>query len=292
MFLWGMARDGADRSEGVEARRRFAAAVRAGRSLAEAAATGGRSLSYFYKHRRLDPGFEAEWKSALAESAARERAMIRPNGRRRLQTRRMRQVVFDEERQEIFLNHFAGCCDAREAAAVAGVDHSTVYKHRRKDPVFAAEFDAALDQSYARLRVEAVRARIEAQQRLRKAAEEGIVTGEAAEEFERVIKLLDRWDRRNGQPGMRSISPERRRTPSFDEGIALLERKLRHLDIPILQLPPAIARRYDGEPEEAGEEGREEGREEGGRQGDGEGGGERPVPGPDGEEESREGGSE
>ena len=245
---------------GTEARRRFLAAVRAGARLEDAAATAGYSLSHFYKQRRRDPRFRREWKSALAESATRERALIRPNGRRRLQRRRMRHVAFDPPRQEAFLNHFAGCGDAREAAAVAGVDHSTVYKHRRKDPVFAAEFDVALDQAYVRLRVEAVRQRLEAQRRLRKAAEDGVPTGEVAEEFERVIKLLDRWDRRNGQAGMRSTTPEKRRALSFDEGMRLLERKLRNLAIPILKLPADIAARYDGDEGEPGEGGEGEGR--------------------------------
>jgi hypothetical protein len=228
------------------ARRRFVAALKAGASLDEAAAAGGRSLSSFYKFRKRDAPFARRWESAMAESAATERALVRPNNRRRLQRRWMRHVRFDEARREVFLHHFAGCCDAREAAAVAGVDHSTVYKHRRKDPAFAAEFDLALDQGYVQLRVEAVGQRLEAQKRIRRALEEGAPTGEVAEEFERVIKLLDRWDRRNGDPGMRTIAPEKRRALSFDEAIALLERKLRHLDIPLVGLPSDIAERYDG----------------------------------------------
>lgn len=258
---------------GAEARARFIAALEAGSRLAEAAAEAGHSLDGFYGQRRRDPRFAQLWKAALASSAEAERVWIRPNNRRQLQRRRMRHVRFDERRQEIFLNHFAGCGDAREAAAVAGVDHSTVYKHRRKNPVFAAGFDAALDQAYIQLRVEAVRQRLEAQKRLRQAVEKGVPTGEVAEEFERVLKLLDRWDRRNGQIGMRTIAPETRRALSFDEGIALLDRKLRNLNIPILKLPPDIAARYDDE-EKDGEEmpdGGGEGEREPGEGGDGEG---------------------
>jgi hypothetical protein len=254
---------------GAEARERFLTAIKAGSSLEDAAAEGKHSLRGFYGHRSRHPGFARLWKAALAESAEAERVFIRPNNRRQLQARRMRHVRFDEVRQEKFLNHFAGCCDAREAAAFAGVDHSTVYKHRRKDPAFAAEFDGALDQGFTRLRVEAVRQRLIAQQRLRRAVEQGPITGEVAEEFERVIKLLDRWDRRNGQIGMRSAAPEKRRALSFDEAIALLDTKLRNLDIPILELPPAIAARYDGEPED-GDGGPGEGGE--GEGGEGEGG--------------------
>jgi hypothetical protein len=176
------------------------------------------------------------------------------NNRRRLQRRRMRHLLFDLERQEIFLNHFAGCGDAREAAAVAGVDHSTVYKHRRKDPVFAAGFAEALEQCYARLEVEAVRQRLEAQKRLRRALDEGVPTGEVAEEFERVLKLLNRWDRRNGRLGVRAAAPEKRQPLSFEEAIHLLEKKLRNLDIPILQLPAPLAARYDGDRGDEGDD--------------------------------------
>jgi hypothetical protein len=179
--------------------------------------------------------------------------LIRPNNGRRQQWRRMRHVRFDDARKERFLNHFAGCADVLEAARVAGVDESTVYKHRRKDPTFAAAFDEALDQAYARLEAEAVRARIEAQKRMRRAMDKGVPTGDVAAEFERVIRLLDRWDRRNGRLGVRTISPDRRQPLDFDESIALLDTKLRRLAIPILRLPGDIAGRYDGD--EPGTEG-------------------------------------
>jgi hypothetical protein len=242
---------------GARAKRRFIRAVQAGAPLEAAAAAAGHSLPGFYGQRKRDPLFARRWAAAMRNSGEAERVSVCGNNRRRLQRRRMRHLRFDLERQEIFLNHFAGCGDAREAAAVAGVDHSTVYKHRRKDPVFAAGFADALEQCYARLEVEAVRQRLQAQQRLQRALDEGVPTGEVAEEFERVLKLLDRWDRRNGRLGVRAIAPEKRPALSFDEAITLLERKLRHLDIPILQLPPAVAARYDGDGGEVGDGGGE-----------------------------------
>jgi hypothetical protein len=252
---------------GERARRVFVRAVQAGAPLEAAAAAAGHSLQGFYGLRSRDPLFKRRWAAAMRSSGEAERVFVRGNNRRRLQRRRLRHLRFDTDRQEVFLNHFAGCGDAREAAAVAGVDHSTVYKHRRKDPVFAAAFADALEQCYARLEVEAVRQRLEAQRRLARALDEGVVTGEVAEEFERVMRLLDRWDRRNGRVGVRSIAPEKRQALSFDEAIGLLEKKLRHLDIPILQLPPHIAARYDGEDGEDGED------DEAGGDGDGGGGG-------------------
>ncbi|HEX8061928.1 MAG TPA: hypothetical protein VF535_01805 [Allosphingosinicella sp.] len=245
---------------GERAKRVFVRALQAGARLEAAAAAAGHSLEGFYGLRGRDPSFKRRWAAAMRSSGEAERVFVRGNNRRRLQQRRIRHMRFDTDRQEVFLSHFAGCGDAREAAEVAGIDHSTVYKHRRKDPVFAAAFTEALEQCYARLEVEAVSQRLKAQQRLQRALDEGEATGEVPEEFERVMKLLDRWDRRNGRLGVRSAAPEKRRALSFDEAIDLLEKKLRNLDIPILKLPPDIARRYDGEESEddSGDEGEDQ----------------------------------
>ncbi len=246
-----MSRKNQDRWISGRARRRFLSALRGGARVEDAADAAGHSAAGFYALRKREPRFARKWAEAMAHSPEFEPAIVRGNNRRRLQLRRMRHLRFDTERKEVFLSHFAGCGDAREAAKVAGVDHSTVYNHRRKDPAFAAAFAEALDQCYARLEVEAVSQRLKAQRRLERAIDEGEVTGEVAQEFERVMKLLERWDRRNGRLGVCTVAPEKRRALSFDEAITLLERKLRHLDIPILQLPPPVAARYDGE--ESGE---------------------------------------
>jgi hypothetical protein len=240
----------------------FLRAVKAGAPLEAAAAAAGHSLPGFYGLRSRDPLFKRRWAAAMQSSGEAERVFVRGNNRRRLQARRMRHLRFDTDRQEVFLNHLAGCGDAREAAQVAGVDHSTVYKHRRKDAVFAAGFAEALEQCYARLEVEAVSQRLKAQRRLSRALDEGVPTGEVAEEFDRVLKLLERWDRRNGKLGVRSVSAEKRPALGFEESLALLERKLRNLDIPILQLPPEIAARYDEEGKGRDGDGEEDGEED------------------------------
>lgn len=240
-----MAGKGDSRRIGGRARRLFLRALRRGRRLDEAAAAAGHSESGFCALRRRDPDFARKWAAAMAASAGLR--LVRPNHRRRLQLRRMRHVRFDDARKEVFLNHFAGCCDVTESAEVAGVDESTVYKHRRKDPAFAAAFDEALAQGYARLEAEALRQRLEAQKRMRRALDDGVPTGEVAAEFERVLKLLQRWDRKSDRPGVRAVAQSRKPALNFEESLALLERKLRNLDIPILRLPPDIARRYDGD---------------------------------------------
>jgi hypothetical protein len=245
----------------------FLAAVRRGVPLEAAAAEAGASLQGLYGARQRDRAFAAEWVEALAQSAEEERAgvcphcgsavgeeKVAPNNRRRLQKRRIRKLRFDARRKERFLAHFASSCDVEAAARAVGVDATTVFKHRRKDPAFAAAFDEALAQGYARLEAEALRQRLEAQKRMRRALDDGVPSGEIAAEFERVLKLLQRWDRKCERPGVRAVARSRKPALSFEESLALLERKLRNLDIPILKLPPDIARRYDGDEDGWGDE--------------------------------------
>src|SRR3546814_11923540 len=77
-----------------------------------------------------------------------------------------------------------------------------------------------------------VRQRLEAL-RLR---EEIVLAGETAREFDRVMKLLARWDRRGGAIGQREVRHLQRAT--FDDAMDALEKKPRNLAIPIPPLPP------------------------------------------------------
>jgi hypothetical protein len=154
----------------------------------------------------------------------------------------MRHVRFDERRRGVFLVHFAGSGDAIAAAAAAGVCERTVYNHRRLDPAFAAAFQAALEESMPGLEAEAVRERLEAQQRLRAAidqAESGgapFPTGQQAVEFERTMKLLTYWQRKGGRIGRPKVG--RPPSMSFDDAMIALEKRLRNLGIPVVVPPP------------------------------------------------------
>lgn len=230
---------------------RFLAAVAGGALLEEAARAAGVSLGGLYGARRRDGAFRAAWqeerqKAAIAASAAggkapgrrrrlplcpacraaAERLVVTPANGRKLQKRPQRHVIFSIERQEIYLAHFAGTGDHRAAAAAACVSESTVWKKRRKDPVFAEMWQGALETAYARLEAEAVRQRLEMAERLRDA---GAPVGEVAGEFERVLKLLDRWTRKNYSLGPRQPRDGRLKRWSFDEAMTLLEKKLRAL---------------------------------------------------------------
>lgn len=223
----------------VAEKAKFVAALRGGAARDAAALGAGRTWRAFYHHTRRDPLFDLAYRWSLELSAADQRAAaerakarlagpaegmaIAPANHRRLQ-RCKRRLRFTDARKRIFLDFFAGTGDAFAAAKEAGVSYPTVYQHRRKDPEFAAGWDEALAQAYVQLEAEAVRQRLEAQRQLR----EGICpTGVMATEFERVLKLLARYERRNGRIGMREARPGRQRRWSFDEAFAELDKRLR-----------------------------------------------------------------
>ena len=237
-----------------EVKLRFLASLRAGAHRDEAAAQAGFSPRALYTARRRDPLFKLGWVWALELSAfeerARERAArvregeaadagaeagadrdgveIAPNNQRALQKRKVRRVRFGAARRKIFLDHFAGTADVVAAAAAAGVGVSTVYDHRARDPHFAEDWDAALRQSYVLLEAEAVRQRLEAQRTIR---ERPNPTGEMAKEFERVMQLLARMDRRDGRIGTREVRHGRQRRWTFEEAMVALDKKLRSLGL-------------------------------------------------------------
>jgi hypothetical protein len=235
---------------GAEAKAAVLAGLRAGMRREEAAERAGYCLNAFYCARRRDPVFALAWDWALQLSAVEEKARldaeaeraalaedgeILPGNRRRLQRRRVRQLRFTDTRKRIFLDHFAGTGDAFAAAAAAGVCYATVFAHRARDPEFAAAWDEALAQAYAMLEVEAVRQRLEAQRKLR---EGGCPTGEVAQEFERVMKLLARYERRCGRIGMRQVRAGRERRWTFDEAIGALDKSLQAFGVRRGLLPP------------------------------------------------------
>jgi hypothetical protein len=215
---------------------RFVEALRAGVTRDEAAAAQGFSASSFYLARWRDPLFKAAWVWALELSAVDQRDArraeaqgaaaaghdIQPNNQRLLQRRRPRGIKFTDTRKQAFLDHFAGTADVQASCDAAGVHYSTVYKHHKRDAVFAAGWDEALGHAYALLEAETVRQRLEAQ---RRQAFEPNPTGDIAREFERVMQLLTRLDKQGGR-GIRQVKPGRQRQISFDEAIEELDRKL------------------------------------------------------------------
>ncbi|MBV8685765.1 MAG: hypothetical protein JOZ90_13285 [Alphaproteobacteria bacterium] len=225
----------------LTAKARFVAALRAGAPREAAAARVGFPLKSLYAARARDPVFRLAWEWAMDLNAVDERGgelarkvpdgddvRIVPHNKRRLQRRRMSWVRFTERRQQIFLDHFAGTADAQAAAAAAGVTYATVRVHYRRHPEFAALWDEALRMGYAALEAEALRQRLEAQRRLSENLEPA---GEIAQEFERVMKLLARYDRKGGRIGTRERAPLAGQAWTFDQAIAALDKRLRALGL-------------------------------------------------------------
>ena len=222
----------------------FLEALRAGARRDEAAKAAGFSCEAFYQARKRDPAFRLGWIYALEASAAEEREQrrastllalgdderveITPNNQRVLQRRAVRHTRFTDKRKRRFFDVFAGTADLFAAAEAAGVHYSTVYRHLGTDPEFRAAYDETLAVAVAGLEAEAVRQRLETQRNLR----DGLVpAGEMAQEFERVMKLLARYDRRDGRIAARQVGPGHLQVASFEEAIAELDRKLRALGV-------------------------------------------------------------
>ncbi|HET9638192.1 MAG TPA: hypothetical protein VFP12_03210 [Allosphingosinicella sp.] len=230
---------------GEDDKARVLRSLRAGASREEAAAAAGFAMGSFYGLRLRDEVFRLAWDWAMELAAVEERGFrlspvveeagdetgevrIVPCNGRLLQRRRLRIVKFNEKRQQIFLDHFAGTADAKAAAAAAGVSYHAVRAHYRRNPEFAALWDETLRFAYAMLEAEAVRQRLEAQRRL---SDNLQPTGEMAQEFERVMKLLARYDRRGGRVGTVERVPMAHQAWTWDDAIAALDKRLRALGL-------------------------------------------------------------
>jgi hypothetical protein len=208
----------------------FLTEIRRGARLDAAARAAGFSRSAFHRLCQRDGEFARLYADALSFSSGPR--YICPGKGRPLQLRRNRRVTFTDERKAAFLSRFAGTCNFAAAAEAAGVCESTVFNHLHSDPAFAEGFRAAMPIGYMRLEAALVQRRIEAQERLKAIAP----SGEPEPEFERALKLLQRWERKDGTLGPKG-KPGKIRQWSFDEAIDALERKLKAVGIPIAEAP-------------------------------------------------------
>lgn len=220
----------------------FIAGLRDGLCREDAAAAAGFSLTGFYGARARDPRFAAEWKDALSlppaadrrAKAYADRGEVRICGanRRLLQRRRRRNVRFTAERREIYVIRLAETGDSVAAARAAGVHPSTARLHRRDDPDFDSACREALTIGYDFLETELVRMRLEAQTRLRAAIDRADPTrlpallAEQGAEFDRIMKLLARIDRKPHRLATNFKPGSRHRAWTFEEAIVELDKAL------------------------------------------------------------------
>jgi len=208
---------------GEKARQVYLAQIARGVGEEAAARAAGFTRSAFARLRRREAGFAALHEEAADRSRA-PRFISRGKGRA-LQVRRNR-IRFTDKRKEIFLDRFAGTCNLSEAAELAGIAEATVFRHLAQDPDFAARFREALGLCHVRLEADVLHRRIKGQQRLKEIEP----TGEPEPEFDRAMKLLQRWDRKDGTLGRRSVGHGQARRWTFDEAIKLLAAKLKHME--------------------------------------------------------------
>ncbi len=76
---------------------------------------------------------------------------ITGGNKRRVQEREAPRGSFTAEKQQLFLDHLAGCANVTRSAAAAGVGVSTVYDLKRRDPHFAEQCADAIETGYATL---------------------------------------------------------------------------------------------------------------------------------------------
>ena len=86
--------------------------------------------------------------------------IIRYGNTRRAKRVRTTGWQWSEEAEEIFFDALAASCNVCLAASEAGYATPTVYRQRQRRPEFAARWDAALAQGYARLEMGLVQAAV------------------------------------------------------------------------------------------------------------------------------------
>lgn len=131
--------------------------------VARAAAAIGWTARTAYDRRAKSPAFAARW-AAL-------RRPPRPPAPTSLMHHRVgqggtpsrpkhvrTQTPWTPEREDEFLDLLAATCNVRLAAETAGIGSDAVYRRRRQRADFAAKWQAAVEQGYARLEVEFLRA--------------------------------------------------------------------------------------------------------------------------------------
>lgn len=86
---------------------------------------------------------------------------IQPNKHRTLQVTQSRRKLFGRAAKQDFLEWFAATANLGWSARQAGFNYKTVLRHRMNDPVFAADYDRALEQGFARLQAQQLETKIE-----------------------------------------------------------------------------------------------------------------------------------
>jgi hypothetical protein len=123
--------------------------------------------------------------------------------------------VLTRRKRELFLEELAITSNVQHACRVAGIDHSSTYKFRARDPEFAQRWADAIDQGYDHLEAEL----------LQEARGTAATRGAKARPFDPVLafKLITRRRKADAQ-GRRA--PARLKQPDAHAVLLALEKKL------------------------------------------------------------------
>ena len=80
------------------------------------------------------------------------RALVSGGKSRALQVRPVRKDGWTAARRRMFLDHLSASCNVRASARAAGMGEHSAYALRRRDPEFAAGWQAAIEAGYDNLR--------------------------------------------------------------------------------------------------------------------------------------------
>ena len=148
-----------------------------------------------YTRARTDRNFAVQWAAALGKDMDMAPVLTgnHPRGPAPKKTRQ-RHNAFRGKRQQTFLMALADTSNAQHAAAIAGINLSTAYKHRDTDAGFRAAWQDAVHHGFADLAMEMLaRARFGTPKPIIHAGKQ---TGEVKVLNDMMgLKLLDRFDR-------------------------------------------------------------------------------------------------
>ncbi len=97
----------------------------------------------------------------MVEAGAGGAIALRGGKARPIQRARVAAMHFGAQKRRTFLKVLAATCNVKLACEACGIASTSIYLTRRRDPAFAAEWQAALASGYDRLEAEALRYALE-----------------------------------------------------------------------------------------------------------------------------------
>jgi len=211
----------------------FLVALRGGAGVAAAAAEAGVALSTLYCRRRRDPLFDSAW--SLAAEASSGWRWDEETGRKVRSAGTVRRLRFAGRRRAAFLAVLERDCNTDRAAGETGVNPATVRRHLQADPEFGRDAGEALRRGFEALgrEREAAWAAIRAGIASGEGQWEIVPRGRITSDFDEQMRLMARYERRDGTLGPRRVRHGWMRSMSFEDAIVLLDRKLRWMGVEV-----------------------------------------------------------